>query len=162
MSSQSMDPVDFVCGHCPVCLDFVQGVHGQCPDCPLSPWTMSTESINNVHWIHGHCPVWLVSMGFVHGLTGLLSRLSTKSIVNDHLVHGKNPGSPLSPWIFYRQDRYYTIYEANKDADQTAGMRRLICIFVVRIWQKQVFSWHGSNDVKTDIKKVDIKVLHQI
>ena len=28
-------------------------------------------------------------------------------------------------------------------------MRRLICAFVVRIWQKQVFSWHGSNWVKT-------------
>ena len=28
----------------------------------------------------------------------------------------------------------------NKDADQTARMHRLICAFVVRIWQKQVFS----------------------
>ena len=24
-------------------------------------------------------------------------------------------------------------------------LRRLICTFVVRIWHKQVFSWHGSN-----------------
>ena len=26
----------------------------------------------------------------------------------------------------------------------TVQMRRLICAFVVRIWQKQVFSWRGS------------------
>ena len=32
----------------------------------------------------------------------------------------------------------------NKGADQTARLRRLICTFVVRIWQKQVFSWQGS------------------
>ena len=32
----------------------------------------------------------------------------------------------------------------NKGANQTARMRRLICAFVVRIWQKQVFSWRGS------------------
>ena len=32
----------------------------------------------------------------------------------------------------------------NKGVGQTARMRRLICAFVVRIWQKQVFSWHGS------------------
>ena len=32
-------------------------------------------------------------------------------------------------------------------------LRRLICAFVVRIWHKQVFSWHGSfNAVKTDTK----------
>ena len=112
MSSLSLDLVDIVHGHCPVCLDtldFVQGVHGQCPDCPLSPWTVSTESMDNVHWIHGHCPVWLVSLDFVHGLTGrcpeypwTLSRLSTESMVNVHWVHGQSPGSPLSPWTFYR------------------------------------------------------------
>ena len=38
---------------------------------------------------------------------------------------------------------YYTIKAVNiKVADQTAWMRRLICIFVVHI--KQVLSWHGS------------------
>ena len=26
-------------------------------------------------------------------------------------------------------------------------MCRLICVFVVRIWHKQVFSWHGSNEI---------------
>ena len=31
-----------------------------------------------------------------------------------------------------------------KDADQTEWIRRLICIFVVRIWHQQVFLWHGS------------------
>ena len=32
----------------------------------------------------------------------------------------------------------------NKGVDQTAWVRRLICVFVVRIWQKQVFSRLGS------------------
>ena len=32
----------------------------------------------------------------------------------------------------------------NKGADQTARMHRLICAFVVCIWQKQVFSWRSS------------------
>ena len=32
----------------------------------------------------------------------------------------------------------------NKGADQTARMRRLICAFVVRIGQKQIWSWRGS------------------
>ena len=32
----------------------------------------------------------------------------------------------------------------NKGADQTVWMRRLICAFIVRIWHKQVFLWHGS------------------
>ena len=32
----------------------------------------------------------------------------------------------------------------NKGADQTVRMRRLICAFVVRTWQKQVFSWRSS------------------
>ena len=43
--------------------------------------------------------------------------------------------------------RYYTILVANnKGADQTVQMCRLSCTFVVRIWQKQVFSWRGLND----------------
>ena len=37
----------------------------------------------------------------------------------------------------------------NKSADQTARIRRLICAFVVRIWQKQVFSGRGSYDSET-------------
>ena len=48
--------------------------------------------------------------------------------------------------------RYYIICVANnKGADQTARMRRLICTFVVRIWLKQVFSWHGSDDTCTSL-----------
>ena len=43
----------------------------------------------------------------------------------------------------------------NKGADQTAPMRRLICTFVVRIWQKQVFSWRGSHIV-IKIAKIQI------
>ena len=111
MSSESMDSVDFVRGTCPVCLDsldFVQGVHGQYPDCPLSLWTMSTESVNNANCIHGHCPVWLVPLDFVHGLTGLCPEcpwtFSTESMVNVHWVHGK---SQVSPWTFYRLVYFY-------------------------------------------------------
>ena len=37
----------------------------------------------------------------------------------------------------------------NKGADQTARMRRLICAFVGRIGQTQVFSWWGSNDYQS-------------
>ena len=33
-------------------------------------------------------------------------------------------------------------------------MRRLICAFVVRIWQKQVFSWPGSNTTSMEIMPV--------
>ena len=45
----------------------------------------------------------------------------------------------------YRNKRYYTIWAVNnKDADQLAQMRRLICSFVVCIWHKHVFSWCGS------------------
>ena len=56
----------------------------------------------------------------------------------------------------YNKYGYYTIQAANnKGADQTARMRRLICTFVVRIWQKQVFSWRGSYLVKTYCKKFE-------
>ena len=48
----------------------------------------------------------------------------------------------LESWNF---ENLQFIYAANnKGADQTAQMRRLICTFVVRIRQKQVFSWCGS------------------
>ena len=52
----------------------------------------------------------------------------------------------LESWNFwYSKYRYYTILGVNnKGADQTVRMRRLICIFVVRIGQKQAFSWRGS------------------
>ena len=73
----------------------------------MSPYTMSSNSMDSVHWIHGYCPVWLILLNFVHGLSGLcpeypwtLSRLSTESMVNVH--SGQCPGSPLSPWTFYR------------------------------------------------------------
>ena len=50
-------------------------------------------------------------------------------------------------WNFvYSKYRHYTVEAANnKGADQTARMRRLSCVFVDRIWHKQVFSWRGSN-----------------
>ena len=45
----------------------------------------------------------------------------------------------------YSKYRYYSNQAAkNKGTDQTAQMRRLICAFVVHIWQKQVLSWCGS------------------
>ena len=49
-------------------------------------------------------------------------------------------------WSFsYSKLRYYTIQAvSNKGADQTVRMRRLICVFVVRIWHKLVFLWCGS------------------
>ena len=49
--------------------------------------------------------------------------------------------------IGYNKYRYYTVWAANnKGADQTARIRRLICVFVVRIWNKQVFSITSSID----------------
>ena len=123
----------------------VQGVHGQCPDCPLSPWTMSTEWMDNVHWIHGHCPVWLVSLDFVHGLTGLcpqypwtLSRLSTESMVNVHWVHGQCPGSPLSSWTFYRPEMIkYSHKEGVKNCFRTSRL----FIFHVKKSQNMPIKW---------------------
>ena len=52
--------------------------------------------------------------------------------------------SATETWNFcYSKYRYYTIQEVNsKGADLTVRMRRLICAFVVCIWQ--VFSWCGS------------------
>ena len=83
----------------------VQWVHGLCP---VGPWTMSCQPMNIVQsaWIHRLCPEcsWTISQGLT-GLTRLcpwthwtLSRLSTESMVNVHWVHGKRPGSSLSPW----------------------------------------------------------------
>ena len=44
----------------------------------------------------------------------------------------------------------------NKGADQTARMCRLICGFVVRIWQKQVFSWRGSYGFRQKIAEFTV------
>ena len=45
------------------------------------------------------------------------------------------PSFGYSDYIY----RHYATYAANnKRADQTAGMRRPICAFVVRVWDKQV------------------------
>ena len=38
----------------------------------------------------------------------------------------------------------------NKGADQIVRVRRLICTFVVPIWQKQVFSWRGKHHERVD------------
>ena len=68
----------------------VQGVHRQCPDCPLtesmdivqsgwSHWTLSMDSLDFVQSIHGHCPDCLLSPWW----------MSTR-------VHGQCPGSTES------------------------------------------------------------------
>ena len=46
----------------------------------------------------------------------------------------------LGIWDMIRPQRYYI----NKDTDQTVQVRRLINIFVVFTWQRQVLSGHGS------------------
>ena len=46
----------------------------------------------------------------------------------------------------------------NKGADQTARMCRLICAFDVRIGQKQVFSWQGSNDYQSFTLKLTSEI----
>ena len=62
--------------------------------------------------------------------------------------------------ISNKETRYYTIQAVNnKDADQTARMCRLICIFVVRIWHKQVFSWLGSFNIGNVTNLLDVSVL---
>ena len=88
LSSQSMDNVQSVhglSGHCPVHLDFIQGVHGQCPDCPLSPWTMSTESMDIVQSGWSHWTLSMDSLDFVQS------------------IHRYCPDCPLSPWTMSRE-----------------------------------------------------------
>ena len=68
-------------------------------------------------------------------------------------LRGLRPGKTQTGLLSYRDKleswnfRFskYSYYTNNKDADQTVRMRRLICVFVVRIWYKQVLSWHGSS-----------------
>ena len=51
----------------------------------------------------------------------------------------------LGSWNFRYSKSSYTIQAVNiKGTYQTVRVYRLICAFVVRIWHKQVFSWHGS------------------
>ena len=53
----------------------------------------------------------------------------------------------LESWYFGLSKYIYCTISAvnNKGTDQTACMCRLICLFVVYIWQNQVFSWHGPH-----------------
>ena len=78
-ASESLDWLDFVHGLLGLCRWTMSSppglpglclecVHGQCPDCPLSPWPLSMDSLD---FVSGHCPVQLVSLDFVHELTGL-------------------------------------------------------------------------------------------
>ena len=95
--------------HCPVCLDFFQGgISGQCPDFPLSPWTMSRESMDNVQRVYGQCPgsdcgqcslsPWTLSVVCVGSLDIVQSIYGHYPdfplIVNVQGVLGQCPGSP--------------------------------------------------------------------
>ena len=98
-------------GHCPVCLDVVQGISGQCPYFPPSPWTMSRESMDIVQGESGECPLSPWALSSLSGLPGLcpeypwtLIRLSTNSMENVQGVHGHCPGRPWIQWTFYRQE----------------------------------------------------------
>ena len=89
-------------GHCQVCPDFVQGISGQCPHFPLSPWTLSRESMDIVQGESGQCPLSPSTLSSLSGLPGLcpeyprtLSRLSTDSMDNVHC--------PGSPWTLSRK-----------------------------------------------------------
>ena len=91
----------------------------------------------------------------------------------ENLFRGLRPGktqtgllshrSYLEAWNFgYRNYRSYTIQAANnKGADQTVRTRRLICTIVVRIWQKQVFSWRGSY-VSSELSRAATLVVHTV
>ena len=51
----------------------------------------------------------------------------------------------------------------NKGTDLIVQLRRLICAFVARIWQKQVFPWHGSyNTIYKLIKDYDKQMQRQL
>ena len=58
--------------------------------------------------------------------------------------------------------RYYTIQAANnKGADQTARMHRLICSFVVRIWQKKtgfLMTWLKDKRIIIELYKLIILI----
>ena len=95
----SMYNVHGFSGHCPVCLDIVQGISGQCPHLPLSPWTLSRESMDIVPGDTGQCPLSPWTLSSLSGLPGLcpeypwtLSRLSTDSM-----------DCPGSPWTLSRE-----------------------------------------------------------
>ena len=60
-------------------------------------------------------------------------------------VDSDQPAQPqkLGRGLKFRVQKLEVLYylgSENKGADKTARMRRLICVFVVRTWQKQVFS----------------------
>ena len=97
-----MESVDFVHGHCPVCLDsldFVQTVHWVHGQCPLNQWTLS-----DLAGYSGLCP-------WTHWLCPDLEGPWTLTVQTGNWVHGK---CPLSPWYksrgsiesmtFYRQE----------------------------------------------------------
>ena len=97
---------------------------------------------------------------FIHAFVLLCSKFNMSGFVSSDLLLGSVPSldiwatsrenvslgfwtrldsnlpAQLEAWNFgYSKYKYYTIKAANnKGADQTAWMRRLICAFVVRIW----------------------------
>ena len=119
----SMDNVQGAHGfsrHCPVCLDIVQVICGQCPHFPGIPWTLSRESMDIVQGDSGQCPLDPSTLSSLIGLPGLcpeypwtLSRLSTDSMDNVQGVHRHYPGSPWIQWTFYRRVYITTLFKGN-------------------------------------------------
>ena len=71
----------------------------------------------------------------------------------------------LESWYFGLSKYIYCTISAvnNKGTDQTACMCRLICLFVVYIWQNQVFSWHGPHHRQSAVYIVmALNLLHAI
>ena len=93
---------------------------------PIGDWKLKNEHGNQLHTYKRH-NIWAspqenLSSGFA------------------------NRHAQQQSWNFgFRKIRYYTMLVAsNKCTDQIARMCKLICAFVVRIWQKQVLSWRVS------------------
>ena len=137
-----------------------------------------TDCKRSLIWVYTVCPDQSVRKFRIIAVLKLFQTELQKIIISNEPRHkktclwGLRPGKTqtglltyrdkLESWNFeYRNKRYHTILMMNnKGADQTARMHKLICTFVVRIWLKQVFSWHGSNKVWLEvfIKIVWIKV----
>ena len=66
----------------------------------------------------------------------------------------------LKFWLYQAEVLYYPGSEQQRCcsdcADADAHPRRLICVFVVRIWHKQVFSWCGSYDNPRSRSYIDL------
>ena len=79
MPTESMDNLSSLCGRA---LDFVQSIHGHCPDFPLIPWTMSRESMDSVYILQtGTTELLRLIQMYLSDLSGL------KLLATSHLLH---------------------------------------------------------------------------